>query len=259
MHNNKLIIDNVLVRKLIDSQFPQWKYLQIKPVVHGGWDNRTFHLGKNMLIRLPSAQEYAGKIEKEFTWLPILAPLLPLQISVPLVMGNPVKEYPWKWSVYRWLEGECAAHTPINNKCNFAKNLSHFLSAFQKIDPTNGPIPGATTDRGSSLSIYDNETHQALKILKNKIDIETAHAVWKNALATEWNRPPVWVHGDISLGNLLVQNGQLSAVIDFGGLAIGDPACDLAITWTFFKGESRKIFLDELDLDEGTWARGRGS
>lgn len=253
-----MIIDIALVRKLTDSQFPQWKDLKIKPVSHGGWDNRTFHLGREMLVRMPSAAEYAAKVEIEQHWLPILAPLLPLQIPAPLAMGKPGEGYSWNWSIYRWIEGDVAAHAEIKDKITFAKDLAQFLVALQKIDPTNGPVPGTTTDRGGPLAIYDGQTRQALAILKDKIDVAAATEVWEAALATTWNRRPVWVHGDISLGNLLVQNGQLSAVIDFGGLAIGDPACDLAIAWTFFKGESREVFRVILNLDGGTWARGRG-
>ena len=249
----------MLVRKLIDSQFPQWKEFQIRPVAHGGWDNRTFHLGDQMLVRMPSADEYAPKVAKEFRWLPILAPLLPFQISRPLVMGQPGNGYPWPWSVYHWIEGEAAGSGHIENLADFAKHLARFLIALQKIDTTNGPLPGPdTTSRGGPLTLYDDETRQALVILKNKIDANAALEVWQAALATFWNRPPVWVHGDISVGNILVRNGKLNAVIDFGGLVVGDPACDLAIAWTLFKGESRKMFCDELNLDEGTWARGRG-
>ena len=257
--DNQLRIDATLVRKLIASQFPQWKHLEIKPVAHGGWDNRTFHLGDTMLVRMPSAAQYAQKVEIEHQWLPILGPLLPLQIPVPLEIGQPGSGYPCKWSVYRWLQGESAATAPVTDMCDFAKRLAQFLMALQNIDPTHGPTPGPHNFyRGGSLKVYDAQTRQALAILKNKIDIAAATHIWEAALATKWNKPPVWVHGDISLGNLLVQNGQLSAVIDFGGLAIGDPACDLAITWTFFKGESREVFRSGLDLDEGTWARGRG-
>ena len=255
---NTMLIDTMLVRKLIDSQFPQWKHLEIRPVTHGGWDNRTFHLGEQMLVRLPSGQEYAPKVEKEHKWLPILAPLFPLQIPIPLEIGKPEYGYPWNWSIYRWIEGEAAAHAHIANTVDFAKSLAQFLVALQKIDPSGEPVPGTTTDRGGPLEIYDDETRKALAILKDKIDIKAATQVWEAALATTWNKPPVWVHGDISLGNLLVQNGKLSAVIDFGGLAIGDPACDLAIAWTFFKGESREVFRTILNLDEDTWARGRG-
>ena len=257
--NHKLIIDAALVRRLIDSQFPQWKHLEVKPVVHGGWDNRTFHLGEQLLVRMPSAAQYAAKVEIEHRWLPILAPLLPLQIPVPLEIGQPGNGYPWKWSVYRWLDGEVTATAQINNLNDFAKSLAQFLIALHKIDPTNGPVPGVHNFyRGGSLKVYDGQTRQAITALKGKIDTDAATAVWEAALATSWNGSPVWIHGDISLGNLLVQNGHLSAVIDFGGLAIGDPACDLAIAWTFFKDESREVFRSMLDLDEGTWARGRG-
>lgn len=256
---NNVIIDVALVRKLIDSQFPQWKHLEIKQVAHGGWDNRTFHLGGKMLVRLPSAVEYAAKVEIEHRWLPILAPLLPLAIPVPLEIGQPGNSYPWKWSVYRWLEGEVAVTAQINNLSIFAKDLAQFLIALHKIDPTNGPVPGPHNFyRGGSLHVYDAQTRQAIEKLKDKIDAAATTQVWETALATSWNKPPVWVHGDICLGNLLVQNGKLSAVIDFGGLAIGDPACDLAIAWTFFKGESREVFRTILNLDEGIWARGRG-
>lgn len=256
---NKLIIDTALVRKLIDSQFSQWKHLEIKPVAHGGWDNRTFHLGNTMLVRMPSAAEYAAKVEIEQWWLPILAPLLPVQIPIPIEMGKPGHGYPWNWSVYRWIEGEVASQVQITNQVNFAKDLAEFLVALHKIDPKNGPLPGPHNFyRGGPLKVYDAQTRQAIALLKDKIDIAAATAIWETALATTWHKPPVWVHGDISLGNLLVQNGQLSAVIDFGGMAVGDPACDLAIAWTFFKRESREVFRKTLNLDEDTWARGRG-
>ncbi len=184
-------IDVALVRMLIDTQLPQWKHFDIKPVAHGGWDNRTFHLGDTMLVRLPSGQEYAEKVEKEHTWLPILAPLLPLQIPSPLVMGKPGSGYPWKWSVYRWLNGETAACAEIANTREFAERLAQFLVVLQNLDPTYGPIPGLTTDRGGPLAIYDDETRTALDILKNKIDVKSITEVWETALATTWNRPPV--------------------------------------------------------------------
>lgn len=257
--NDILIIDTTLVRKLIDSQFPQWKHLEIKPVIHGGWDNRTFHLGGTMLVRMPSSQEYAAKVEIEQKWLPILAPQLQLKIPIPLAMGKPGNGYPWNWSIYRWIEGETAVFAPVSDLNKFARDLAQFLVALQKIDTSGGPLPGVHNFyRGGSLEVYDSQTRQALALLKDKIDVAAATKIWEIALATKWNKAPVWVHGDISLGNLLVQNGQLSAVIDFGGLAVGDPACDLAIAWTFFKDESREIFRSTLDLDEGTWARGRG-
>lgn len=258
MANDQLVIDAVLVRYLVNSQFPQWKDLSISPVALSGWDNRTFHLGEHMLVRMPSAPEYAFQVEKEHKWLPKLAPFLPLAIPVPLAMGEPANGYPWKWSIYRWLEGDSAASAPVANLSEFATSLARFLVALQSIDSTDGPVPGLHSFyRGGPLTNYDAEMRKAIAALKGKIDVDAAVKVWETALATTWHKAPVWVHGDISVGNLLVKEGRLSAVIDFGQLAVGDPACDLAITWTLFQGESRKAFREILSLDVETWGRGR--
>jgi aminoglycoside phosphotransferase (APT) family kinase protein len=211
-----------------------------------------------MLIRMPSAAEYALQVEKEQYWLPKLAPFLPLPIPMPLAVGEPMDGYPWKWSIYSWLEGETAASGHIADLCEFAVGLAKFLKTFQSIDSTDGPLPGLHSFyRGGSLMTYDTEVRQALIALEGKINVEAATRVWETALGTAWNGKPVWVHGDISAGNLLIQNGRLSAVIDFGQLAVGDPACDLGVAWTFFTGKSREAFRSELPLDEGTWSRGR--
>ncbi len=250
--------DIALVRRLVADQFPQWKDLPIRPVALSGWDNRTFHLGDQMLVRMPSAAEYAAQVEKENHWLPKLAPKLPLQFPAPLAIGEPAFGYPWKWSIYRWLEGEPASSAQITDLCEFATSLAQFLIALESIDTKNGPLPGPHSFyRGGALTIYDVETREAIRALQGKIDVKTATEVWETALATRWHGSPVWVHGDMSAGNLLVKKGKLCAVIDFGQLSVGDPACDLAIAWTMFKGESRKVFRKMLPLDEGTWARGR--
>ena len=251
-------IDTALVQDLIVSQIPQWKNLTVSPVENGGWDNRTFHLGDNMLIRMPSAQKYADKIEKEFRWLPILAPLLPKQIPAPLVIGKPNGAYPWPWGVYKWLDGETVVSSKNIDLDTLAQDLGLFLKALYVIDPTGGPAAGQHNFyRGGSLAVYDDEVQEALSILKDKIDVEKAQTIWKSAIVTQWQKASVWIHGDIAVGNLLVQNGKLSAVIDFGGLAIGDPACDLAIAWTLFSNTSRQIFKKTLSLDEQTWSRGK--
>ncbi len=258
MNNEQLIINEALVRQLVTSQFPQWKNLTVTPVERQGWDNRTFRLGDNMLVRLPSSSDYAAQVEKEQRWLPKLAPMLPLAVPVPLHLGEPAYGYPWKWSIYRWLDGETAAVTPIANQLEFAAALAQFLLAFQSIDATEGPLPGLHSFyRGGNLKIYAAETKEAIKALDGKIDAKTATEVWKTALSTSWSSKPVWVHGDISAGNLLLQNGQLNAVIDFGQLTTGDPACDLVIAWTLFDDESRKVFRETLPPDQETWERGR--
>ncbi|MFL5761170.1 MAG: aminoglycoside phosphotransferase family protein [Thermomicrobiales bacterium] len=252
-------INASLVRRLIAAQFPQWANLPIKPVTFDGWDNRTFHLGAEMTVRLPSAEGYAAQVEKEHRWLPRLAPLLPLPIPVPLAMGVPAHGYPWNWSVYRWLDGETASNVHIANLRQFATTLAEFLAALQRIDPTGGPPPGAHNFfRGAPLTVYEGEARQAIAALDGKIDTSAVTDVLESALAATWHGAPVWFHGDVAAGNLLVKEGRLRAVIDFGTSGVGDPACDLAIAWTLFAGESREAFRSALPLDGATWARGRG-
>jgi len=206
-------IDEALVRHLVAAQFPQWENLSIQSVANQGWDNRTFRLGEEMLVRLPNAEKYSQQVEKEHHWLPRLAPLLPLRIPEPVAMGEPTKDYPWRWSIYRWLEGESAMTAPIKNLCDVAKNLGEFLLALQRIDPAGGPLAGPQNFyRGGTLKNYDAQLRRALDILKNKIDTAVATKIWEEALSTTWQRPPVWVHGDISPMNLLVRKEKLSAV-----------------------------------------------
>ncbi|RWE40309.1 MAG: aminoglycoside phosphotransferase family protein [Mesorhizobium sp.] len=255
----EIAIDVALVRRLIAAQFPHWKNLAVRPVDFGGWDNRTFHLGDEMTVRLPSAAAYSLQVEKEHRWLPRLAPLLPLPIPVPLAMGVPAEGYPWHWSVYGWIEGATAKRERIADLSEFAADLARFLVALKHVDAADGPAPGQHNFfRGGPLTVYDGETRQAISALGNRIDAGAATAVWERALAAAWEGPSVWFHGDVSQGNLLVEKGRLGAVIDFGTSGIGDPSCDLAIAWTFFEGESRDTFRACLAADEATWARGRG-
>lgn len=259
MDIERLVIDETLVCRLVTTQFPQWADLPVRPVEAGGWDNRIFHLGQHMIVRLPSALDYAVQVEKEHRWLPRLAPMLPLPIPEPLAIGQPTDGYPWKWSIYRWIEGETATRERIADLREFATILAQFLIALQRIDPTGGPPPGSQNFyRGGSLATYDVETRQAIAALEGRIDVEAATKVWEAALATTWHGSPVWIHGDVAASNLLVQGGRLSAVIDFGMLGIGDPACDLSVAWTLFEGESREVFRAMLSLDADTWARGLG-
>jgi aminoglycoside phosphotransferase (APT) family kinase protein len=258
-HFDREDIHVALVERLITAQFPQWADLPITPAVPQGWDNKTLRLGAQMSVRLPSAAPYASQVEKEYRWLPALAPHLPLPIPVPLAKGAHAEGYPFNWSVYRWLEGETASTERVENLIEFATTLADFLTALQRIDPTGGPPPGRHNFfRGGPLAVYDAETRQAIATLDGRIDTDAATAVWETALAAKWHGQPVWVHGDVAAGNLLVEEGRLSAVIDFGTSGVGDPSCDLAIAWTLFGEESRHAFRAALRLDDATWARGRG-
>jgi aminoglycoside phosphotransferase (APT) family kinase protein len=249
-------IEVAVVRRLIATQFPQWAHLPVRPAPAQGWDNRTFRLGETMLVRLPSAAEYALAVSKEQRWLPVLAPHLPLPIPVPLAVGEPGSGYPHPWSVYRWLEGSPAASAAIADLDSFAVALADFLLALQQVDPAGGPAPGVHNwYRGGPLLTYDRQMVDAVGALDNS---DTIREVWRAALAARWDRPPVWFHGDVAAGNLLVADGKLSAVIDFGTCGVGDPACDLAIAWTLLSGSSRETFRRRLSVDPAMWLRGQG-
>jgi aminoglycoside phosphotransferase (APT) family kinase protein len=248
-----------LVSRLVRTQFPQWAQLPIRPVEVDGWDNATFRLGDTMSVRLPSAEHYVEAVAKEHRWLPILAPQLPLPVPQPLAMGAPGSGFPWPWSVYRWIDGTPVTTETITDLPQFAADLADFLTALYTLDPADGPPPGTHNFfRGGPLTVYDGEMRQQLDALNGHIDTALAAEVWQVALTAAWHGSPVWFHGDAQPGNLLLDHGRLSAVLDFGGCGVGDPACDTTIAWTFLSGDSSRIFRERLPLDSATWVRGRG-
>ena len=260
-------IDAALVARLIATQFPQWAHLPVTPVEVDGWDNRTYRLGTDMTVRLPTAAGYVASVAKENEWLPRLAPQLPVPIPKVLAVGEPGEGYPHPWSIRGWLPGRTLDLARLPDPTRFATDLAAFLHALQACDPTGGPIAGAHSFfRGASPSHYDAETRSCLADLESRIgsgigsriDTRRAAAVWDAALEAEWHGEPVWFHGDIATGNLLVTDGRLSAVIDFGTSGVGDPACDLVITWVTLTGRAREAFRAAIAQDPATWTRARG-
>lgn len=255
MHAAEVDTDVSLVGRLLAAQFPQWADLPIEPVASAGTDNAIYRLGDDMAVRLPRIHWAVKDVDKEHQWLPRLAPLLPVAIPVPLGKGEPAAGYPWHWSVYPWLHGENPAVDRFTDRGSLALELAQFVAALRRIDPTGGPPAG----RGVPLEERDAPTRTAIDALHGMVDTAAVTAAWDAALQVPaWPGPPVWVHGDLSAGNLLTVDGRLSAVIDFGGLGVGDPACDLIVAWGLFSGEARDVFRDALQIDDATWARGRG-
>lgn len=255
MHDNDIYIDTHLVRRLVEKQFPQWSDLPIEPVDSAGTDNVIYRLGENMVVRLPRIASAAAQVDKEHQWLLKLAPHLTINIPVPLGKGMPNEKFPWSWVVYQWLEGNDAIVEPITDLKQTAVQLAHFITALQKIDPSNSPI----SQRGHPLAVNDQETRAALNSLHGIINVDAATRAWEVALnAPELKGPPVWIHGDLHPGNLLVKQGRLSAIIDFGITGIGDPACDMMVAWTLLSAKTRNIFRASVQVDDATWARGRG-
>ena len=248
-----------LVRHLLDRQFPQWAHLPLTPVASDGTDNVMFRLGTDMCVRLPGVARAAGQVDKEQVWLPRLGGL-PLAIPVPLGHGWTDAPYPWSWSIYSWIEGAPATPDQIADMDEAAATLAALLNAFQKVDAAGGPPSGAHNEyRGVPLALRDGVTRKAMETLRDEFDLSTLTAIWDEALAAPvWSDAPVWIHGDIHSGNLLAHEGRLCALIDFGLMGIGDPACDLMVGWSLLPPSSRAVFRSALSVDAATWARGRG-
>lgn len=252
-------IDAAVVKALVAEQFPRWAALPVSPVADQGRDNRTFRLGDELSVRLPSAAAYAAAVEKEDAALPVLAATLPTPVPEPVGTGAPGHGYPFAWSVRRWLPGHAMSRTTDVDHELFARDLGAFLTHLQAAPTEHGPPAGKQSFfRGCHPSVYSDEVDRALRLLADCVDVRRCRHIWHDATTTVWSAPPVWLHGDLDLGNLLVREGRLGAVIDFGCCAIGDPACDLALAWTYFSGPARRAFRESLDLDVDTWRRARG-
>lgn len=250
-------IDTELVKRLIEEQFPQWRELEIRPVARSGHDNRTFHLGDTMTVRLPSGKNYAAQVAKEVQWLPYLQAHLDYPVSKPVAAGKPTSYYPFPWSVNLWLEGNTLfEETPRDNQ-QFAKDLAAALKKLQAIDCSEGPRAGIHNFyRGGDLKVYHSETVEACRQLSNILPVSQLSKIWERCISSTYLDKEVWVHGDIAPGNILLQNHHFYGLIDFGILGTGDPACDYAMAWTYFDKKARKIFLDGLKEDMADRAKG---
>lgn len=260
MHADELDTDAALVERLLTEQFPDWADLPIEPVLPMGTDNALYRLGDDMVVRLPRRPQDSIVLEKERRWLPKLAPLLPLAVPAPLAEGTPGDTFPLAWSVYSWLNGENATLERVTDPNRAAGDLARFVDALQRIDPSGGPPPGEhNAFRGVPVADRDEATRSAIASLSSAIDDRAAVLSWEAALrATEWEREPVWIHGDLDSRNVLAEDGRLSAVIDFGCLGVGDPAYDVMVAWKMLSRDSRESFRSALAVDDATWARARG-
>ena len=257
MHADEVETDLALVRSLLAAQFPEWAEMAITPVASYGTDHDIYRLGDDLAVRLPRIAWAAGQAAKEAEWLPKLAPHLPLAAPVQVARGKPVEEYPFEWSVYEWLPGENANGT-IDDLDQAAVDLAAFVRALRQVDARDAP-PRRRGARGAPLAELDKAVRRSIEQLDQRFDRRTTLRSWEQSLdAPPWDGEEVWVHGDLLPGNLLVVDGRLSAVIDFGGLNVGDPACDLQAAWNVFAGDSRDLYRAELGVDDASWLRGRG-
>ena len=250
-------IDVALVRRLIAAQFPQWAELPVEPAGAAGFDNVIYRLGPDLAVRLPRRQFGADHLEREYRWLPVVGPRLPLAVPVPAGKGEPGEGYPWPWMVCSWLPGEIAALAPADDPEQAALTLARFVAALRALDPAGAPPSDL---RSGPLATHDDAIRAAAGALRGQLDLAPALAAWQEALAAPlWTGPPVWLHGDLHPANILVSYGELSAVIDFGLLGLGDPASDLMAAWTCLdRPGARRIFRRTLAADDATWSRARG-
>ncbi|MCW7944382.1 phosphotransferase [Streptomyces hygroscopicus] len=258
MHPGLHPIDDDLVRRLIAGQFPQWAELTVERFPSGGTVNAMYRLGDSMVVRLPLVKGGAKDVSMEQEWLPRLAPRLPCAIPEVLGTGEPADGYPWPWSVYRWLAGEIPEAGALSEPTLLADDLAEFVSAMRSITLPEAP----QAHRGGPVAALDASTRAAIEELRGipqeGVDCNAAAALWKDALrAPGWDGPPVWLHADLMPGNLLVDGGRLTSVIDFGCAGVGDPACDLFPAWNLLPAGAREVFREALGVDDATWNRGR--
>ncbi|MGE7386464.1 aminoglycoside phosphotransferase family protein [Streptomyces sp. NPDC004126] len=247
----------------MDAQFPHWAGLPLRPVEPAGSDHVIHRLGEDLSVRLPRHADAAGQADKEARWLPRLAPRLPLAVPQPVAVGRPGEGYPWHWAVTRWIPGATATVEALGESRTAARQLAGFLGALHRIPVGYGPPAGLGTAgpaaEAAPLADRDRDTRAAIAASADVFDADAMTRLWDAALdAPGWAGPRVWCHGDLHTGNLLTRDGRLSAVIDFGELAVGDPAVDLTIAFTLLTPRTRPVFRQALALDAAAWTRGRG-
>jgi aminoglycoside phosphotransferase (APT) family kinase protein len=250
MHADELEIDSSLVRRLVVEQFPQWARLPVRRVEPQGTVNAIFRLGDELSVRLPRRDGPPHPGSKELDWLPRLAPLLPVDVPVPVAQGRPGDAYPWFWEIHTWVQGERATMSAVD-PVQAARDLAALVRALQAADPA-----GAPRGRGIPLAERDPEIQYWLARFRGEAAVA---AGWERALAAPaWDGPPVWHHGDLDARNWLIRDGRIGGVIDWETMGVGDPACDVMVAWKLGSAEARDAFREALPTDDATWERARG-
>lgn len=257
MHGDEVEVDDALVRRLLVTQMPDIADRPLTVVEPWGTDNGIWRLGDDLVVRLPRIHWATGQIGRDAVWLPRLAPHLPVAVPEPVAVGEPGDGYPYRWAVHRWIPGTGAALDLVEDPVTFALDLADLVRKLQAVPADGAP---AARHRARPLHTYDEATRWVIDSASHLIDAATATAVWDEALAaTPYGDAPVWVHGDLE-GNCLVRDRRLCGVVDWGSACAGDPAVDVQVVWSpLFTDESRRAFLDALEVDDATLARSRGA
>lgn len=256
MHENELDITPDIVNHLIKQQCPQYSDLPIKRIPSSGTVHALYRLGHQFVVRLPRIEATHG-IRKEWSWLKYLSPHLDTPISNPIFRGSPSEAYPWPWLISHYHAGSNPSFEKENEHNWLAIALAIFLNQLHTIPLIEG---APQSRRGVSLKSLDQRTRREIAHISNEFDATKLVQLWQSlSELPPWHHKPVWVHGDVLPGNILVDHQTLSAVIDFSDVGIGDPACDLVVAWALFNKHSRAVFKEGLqNIDEDTWLRGKG-
>jgi len=257
MHADEIEVDESLVRRLLAAQMPAYADLALTTVEPWGTDHAIWRLGDDLVVRLPRIHWARGQVDLESTWLPRLAPFVPISVPRPVAVGEPAAGYPYRWAVHEWLPGDQATLELIDDVERFARQLVEVVIGLRDA-PTDGAPPAR--NRARPLVEYDSATRAAIHGAHHLIDTVAAERIWESALAADpYDGPPTWVHGDLE-GNCLVTDGQLSGLIDWGSACVGDPAVDVQVIWSpLFTERSRAVFVEALQVDDATLARSRGA
>ncbi|KQZ66788.1 aminoglycoside phosphotransferase family protein [Nocardioides sp. Root151] len=257
MHDNEITISDELVRGLVADQFPEWSALPLRRMPPVGTNNQLFRLGDDLLVRMPRVDWVAGSGEWEHTWLPRLAEHLPLPIPAPVALGEPGDGFAWHWTVVPWIEGETPTEDSFDPE-EWATSLGAFARATRAVPAMGGPVK--TLGRGGPLSALDEWVRTwTARADTSEIDPSAVLALWADALdAPAWDGEPTWFHGDLHEGNLLVRDGRLASVIDWGAAGRGDPAIELNAMWGYVPVSVSEVYRDAVGLDEAAYRRSRG-
>jgi aminoglycoside phosphotransferase (APT) family kinase protein len=271
LHDDEIPINAGLVRALVERVMPHYADLPVRRLESSGSSNALFRLGDHLLVRLPRQPGGSATISKEARWLPVLQPLLPVAVPEVVAVCEPGCGYPERWSVVRWIDGEhpavVAPETPADpRRADLAADLAGVLHALRLAEVPSDAAgdPDLRWYRGEPLAAMDATTRQNIECCRALrdfgFDLDAAERVWDEAmrLPGTTDRPaPGWYHGDLAAENLLMRDGSLAAVLDFGGLSVGDPAVDLAVAWEVLDPPARETLRGKLGVDEATWLRGR--
>jgi len=252
---DELRFEQDLVRALLAEQHPDLADLELRDVA-GGWDNQLWRLGTELAVRLPRTERAPALLRTEQKWLPVLARRLPLPTPAPVRIGEPSALFEHTWTITRWVEGDPADHAPIT-RADAAETLAGFLVALHQQAPTDAPT---NPTRGIPLAAMHDGFTSSLRVIADDVSVDAAREIWEKAVAAPaWHGPPTWLHGDLHPANVVVRDGTLAGVIDFGELCAGDPATDLSAAWILLPaGTASRFFATYRDADEATIARARG-